>query len=219
MAAFMAWPRIQGRHTVQWLQRIQKPIPAGTKSDQTFSLFMPTDDDISDVFLVARINNGDEEAFRQLYERYKDWVLRLAIRLTGDPELALDVLQETFIYVLSKFPGFELRARFKTFLYPVVRHTSIRLSQQSRRWQTFGEGPGAVEIPVEDQPSAAARLDEFEQMLRGLSEPMRELLILRFVDGLDLQEISQVLEIPLGTVKSRLHHAVDRLRRWYNPDP
>lgn len=180
---------------------------------------MPTDNDISDVFLVARINNGDEEAFQQLYERYKDWVLRLAIRLTGDRELALDVLQETFIYVLSKFPGFELRARFKTFLYPVVRHTSIRLSQTSHRWDTIGEGNGAVEIPVEDQPSEASRRDEFEQMLRGLPEPMRELLILRFVDGLDLQEIAQVLEIPLGTVKSRLHHAVERLRRWYNPDP
>jgi RNA polymerase sigma-70 factor (ECF subfamily) len=170
--------------------------------------------EIPDELLVARINNGDEDAFQQLYLRYKDWVLRLAIRLTDDPEIALDVLQETFLYVLSKFPGFELRARFTTFLYPVVRHTSIRMMQKSRRLVTYAHNEDVLEIPVKDRPSQEAVRDDFSAMLRDMPEALRELLILRFVDELELKEIAEAMEIPLGTVKSRLHHALDRLRNY-----
>jgi DNA-directed RNA polymerase specialized sigma24 family protein len=61
-------------------------------------------DSRSDIELVAAVNRGDENAFEALYLRHRDWVVALAHRFTGDSELALDVLQETFLYFLKKFP-------------------------------------------------------------------------------------------------------------------
>jgi RNA polymerase sigma-70 factor (ECF subfamily) len=76
----------------------------------------PASDSPSDQELVALVNRGDANAFEMLYQRYRDWVVNLAHRFTGSEDLALDVLQETFLYFLRKFPGFELRANLKTFL-------------------------------------------------------------------------------------------------------
>ncbi|HEY2329127.1 MAG TPA: sigma factor, partial [Verrucomicrobiae bacterium] len=79
----------------------------------------------TDLELIAAINGGDTSAFEVLYLRYRDWVTGLAHRFTEDNDLALDVLQETFLYFLKKFPGFVLTAQLKTFLYPVVKNLSI----------------------------------------------------------------------------------------------
>ena len=67
---------------------------------------MTRHDPRSDESLIEAMNNGDTRAFEVLYHRYRDWVYRLACRFTGDDEEALDVLQETFVYFLRKFPGF-----------------------------------------------------------------------------------------------------------------
>ena len=93
----------------------------------------PSRDERSDQELVAGANGGDAAAFETLYRRYRDWVVGLAYRYTRDRELALDVLQETFVYVLGKFPGFELRSEMKTFLYPTVRHLSVALQSKATR--------------------------------------------------------------------------------------
>src|SRR5437667_11564578 len=92
-------------------------------------------DALSDQELIAAINGGDAAAFEELYFRYRDWVAALAFRFTGDNHAALDVLQDTFIYVLRKFPGFRLTASFKTFLYPAVRNLSIGARQKATRYQ------------------------------------------------------------------------------------
>src|SRR5438045_7564284 len=90
----------------------------------------------SDQELIAAINGGDTDAFEILYYRYRDWVVNLAYRFTGDRDLALDVLQETFLYFVKKFPGFHLTASLKTFLYPAVQHISMAARRQSRRFQS-----------------------------------------------------------------------------------
>ena len=89
--------------------------------------------DPSDQTLVDAINRGDVRAFDALYYRYRDWVVRLASRLTGNQEDALDVLQETFSYVFRKFPGFVLTASMTTFLYPVVKNLSIAARRKRTR--------------------------------------------------------------------------------------
>ena len=93
-------------------------------------------DSRSDRELIAAINDGDANAFEVLYYRYRDWVVNLAWRFTEDRELALDVLQETFLYLVRKFPGFKLTALFKTFLYPAVRHLSIAARRKAARLQS-----------------------------------------------------------------------------------
>ena len=89
----------------------------------------------SDLEVIAAINSGDPAAFEVLYFRYRDWVLRLAYRFTRDDHASLDVLQETFLYFLRKFPGFRLTANLKTFFYPAVRNLSTSVREKSKRYQ------------------------------------------------------------------------------------
>jgi len=166
----------------------------------------------TDLDLIAAMNRGDDRAFEVLYFRYRDWVTSLAYRFTGDESLALDVLQETFLYFLKKFPGFKLTAELKTFLYPAVKNLSIAARRKAERHQST-EGELAV---LENQPvelSTTANPDDLSVVLASLSEEHREVLLLRFVDGLNLGEIAEAMEIPLGTVKSRLHNALTTLRK------
>jgi RNA polymerase sigma-70 factor, ECF subfamily len=164
----------------------------------------------SDLELVTAINRGDAVGFETLYFRYRDWVVGLAYRFTEDEALAMDVLQETFLYVLKKFPGFSLTSTFKTFLYPAVRHLAIATRKKAQRYQsTEMEMARAENTPAITESSSVS---ELPQVLKKLSEEHREVLLLRFVDGLNLAEIAEALDIPLGTVKSRLHNALRMLR-------
>ena len=165
----------------------------------------------SDPELIAAINGGDAAAFEVLYFRYRDWVVALAFRFTGDNDAALDVLQETFLYVLRKFPGFKLTANFKTFLYPAVRNLSIAARRKAERYQASEEDLKQLEN-TPGQLVAEAAPGDLEIVLGELPEEQREVVLLRFLEGLSLGEIAEAMEIPLGTVKSRLHNALQTLR-------
>lgn len=184
---------------------------------QTFELDyrvapQPNVDPRNDLELVTAINSGDHAAFEALYFRYRDWVAKLSWRITGDSDAALDVLQETFLYVLKKFPGFRLTANFKTFLYPAVRNLSIAAREKTKRYQATETELQRIETTAAEE-SARASADDLAVVLARLSEEHREVLLLRFVDGMSLAEISEAMSIPLGTVKSRLHHALETLRQ------
>jgi RNA polymerase sigma-70 factor (ECF subfamily) len=169
----------------------------------------PSRGEPSDLELVAAANRGEVDGFETLYRRYRDWVVGLAYRYTRDRELALDVLQETFLYVLGKFPGFELRSEMKTFLYPTVRHLSVALqSKASRKPPTTG----SLKFEPPPDPCADERLRGLAELMEDLPVGQREVLMLRFADGLSLAEVAEALQIPLGTVKSRLHGAIEALR-------
>lgn len=167
-----------------------------------------TDESQTDLELVEAINRGDERAFELLYFRYRDWVTSLAVRFTGNHDDALDVLQETFSYVVRKFPGFELTAKMTTFLYPVVRNLSISARKKRDRSVSGDEN---LDLFPKDAESPNAD-NELSAVLGSLSDSHREILLLRFVDDLSQPEIATALDIPLGTVKSRLHHAIQSVR-------
>jgi len=171
----------------------------------------PPPDSRSDLELVAALNAGDVSAFDALYYRYRDWVVRLAARFAGHDDDALDVLQETFAYVLRKFPGFQLTASMTTFLYPVVKH--LALATRRKRLRMAGEEALLNAAPSAADPEPFGPRAELEAVLAGLPEAHREVLLMRFVDGLALEEISGALDIPLGTVKSRIHNAIAALRK------
>ena len=164
----------------------------------------------ADEELVAAANCGDAEAFAVLYHRHRDWVAKLALRFTGQPDLALDVLQETFLYLLRKFPGFTLTARLQTFLYPAVKNLAIAARRKAERFRSDPVELNDLPAPTPQPPT---RREELAQALAMLSDEHREVLLLRFVDDLSLAEIADALEVPLGTVKSRLHNALGRLRQ------
>src|SRR4051794_19762927 len=173
-------------------------------------LLPPITDPRSDQDLAAALNDGDVSAFDALYLRYRDWVVRLARRFAGNDADALDVLQETFAYLLRKFPGFRLTASMTTFLYPVVKHIALAAKRKTMR---LAGDDRALESAVDrsaDDPSAAR--PELTAVLAEIPETHREVLLMRFVDGLALAEIADALGVPLGTVKSRLHNALNMLR-------
>lgn len=171
----------------------------------------PPSDSRTDLELVAALNAGDVSAFDALYYRYRDWVVRLAARFAGHEDDALDVLQETFAYVLRKFPGFQLTASMTTFLYPVVKH--LALAARRKRLRMAGEEALRNAAPSGNDPEPFGPRAELAAVLAGLPDAHREVLLMRFVDGLALEEISVALDIPLGTVKSRIHNATAALRK------
>lgn len=170
-------------------------------------------DRFSDQDLIAVCNDGDAEdaaaAFNVLYRRHKDYVVRIAMRFVHDHDVALDVLQETFSYILKKLPppgpGITLSARLTTFLYPVAKNLAITQLRKAERFDP-GEDPDSLPAPEVDDD------DDLGRVLRALPAERREVLTLRFVDDLTLQEIADTLDIPLGTVKSRLHLGIRELR-------
>ncbi len=161
----------------------------------------------SDEELIDRINRGSAEAFETLYFRYRDRVYRLAWRFSGNETDASDVLQEVFGYLLSKFPGFELRAALMTFLYPAVKHIAIRIREKRERM-----GVSEVIPEVETETTDRGGREDLKIILEKLPQEQQEVLLMRFVDDMTLAEIAQALEIPVGTVRSRLHRALEVLR-------
>ena len=165
-------------------------------------------------------NRGDRheavQAFETLYRRHRDYVTRVALRFGADREAAVDVLQETFLYLLKKFPpageGLVLTAQLRSLLYPVARNLTLSSLRQRARIDDAGEfDPDRLPAPAAADP-AQRDPAPLSTALAGLSPERREVLLLRFVDDMSLQDIADTLSIPLGTVKSRLHLAVRELR-------
>lgn len=162
----------------------------------------------SDEQLIKQAADGDLEAFETLYHRHRDWVYRLAWRFTQNHELALDVLQETFANLLKRLPDFELTAKLTTYLYPVVKHIALSMLRKNSRLVSSDQ---IVEEPVAVPPPPADR-SELATVLSVLPDAQREVLLMRFVDSMSLQEIAEALNVPLGTIKSRIHKALKTLQ-------
>ena len=156
---------------------------------------------MTDDELVRRFREGDDRALAELYDRHHAWIASLAARFCGDADAALDVLQETFAYLVRKRADLELRAAMRSFLYPVVKHLALNRKRADR--------PTA---PLPELPAPAAAPGGVDDLLSGLSDVQQEVVRMRFSDGLDLQAIADARGVPLGTVKSRLHSAREILR-------
>jgi len=175
----------------------------------------PHNDPRSDHALIDALNRGEAEAFESLYFRHRDYALRIATRFAGQRDLALDAVQDSFIYFYKKFPGFVLTAKLTTFLYPVIKHNALSAKDKARRAQGDTSDAALSSIADPAQRSGPAGADEpgdLVSVLAALPEAQREALQMRFVDGLSLEDIASALQIPLGTVKTRIHHAIRKLR-------
>lgn len=163
---------------------------------------------LSDEDLINAANAGDISSLDALYFRYRDWVVNLAFHFTADRELALDVLQDTFFYFAKKFPGFQLTCQMKSFLYPVVKNLSLNARNKARRYQPGEELFAQIEASQPENEAA----EDLRLAISSLPEAHREVVILRFLEEMSLAEIADAMEVPLGTVKSRLHNALEMLR-------
>lgn len=173
---------------------------------------MTHDDPRSDRALVGAANKGDARAFEALYERHKGFAMRVAMRFARDPDLAADAVQETFMYLLGKFPGFELRSALTTFLYPAIKHNAIAAARKARRQRPVGDALPEGSIEPLDPPEEGEQRASLARVMGVLPPAQLEVVLMRFVDGMDNNTIALALGIPVGTVKTRIHHALRTLR-------
>lgn len=179
---------------------------------------VPKFDSLTDPELVEICNTGSRrdatDAFGVLYRRHRGYVTRVSLRFCSDRETAADILQETFIYLLRKFPpsgeGLALTARLRSLLYPVAKNLTLSAVKRERR------GERNVDFEPDRLPDPRTVDPQYENLagaMAGLSARHREVLLLRFVDGMRLNEIASTLDVPPGTVKSRLHFAVREIQK------
>jgi RNA polymerase sigma-70 factor (ECF subfamily) len=159
-----------------------------------------------------------------LYHRHRDFALRIAWRYSTTDADALDAVQSAFVYLAGKLtpgvsPPFVLTAKLSTFLFPVVKHEALALRRKGARMKLGADigneaAASAVvdELPARDAPPDADRsARRVASAIKSLPPAQREVILLRFIDNLSMEEISAVLAIPAGTVKSRLHNAMKAL--------
>jgi RNA polymerase sigma-70 factor (ECF subfamily) len=168
---------------------------------------------VSDEALFERLVAGDMTAFDQLYQRYEKPLFGMIWRELSNAQEAEDVLHETFLSVLQQRDGG--RRSFKAWVFSVARNgclNRVRSRKRSERAVQLDSGapPNAVQLP-ETQLAKAQMGQLLDAAVARLPESLSSLYRLRLA-GLSYDELAEVLELPLGTVKSRMHEMVTRLR-------
>lgn len=170
---------------------------------------------LNDELLVLRCQEGDAGAFDELVGRWQERLWRHAWRLTGNADAAWDALQEAWITVSRDIRGLKDAAAFPTWAYRITSnkcHDWIRRQRRRRRAdKAYAEGADRVESQARDAHPRSADLEEALKRLPGRD---RAILSLRYEEEFDVAEIAKILQIPSGTVKSRLHYARKRLRKY-----
>ena len=176
---------------------------------------------IVELRLLERAAAGDREARRALFERYRDDAYRVALRITGRPADALDVVQDAFIRAFESLADFQGRARFRTWLLRIVANRARDLLRSRRVRQAVSldadeSENGAPQVAGADPPASDAaerreRAERIRAAVQSLPEAQRVVFALYATGEMTYGQIAEVLGIPVGTVMSRLYHARRRL--------
>jgi RNA polymerase sigma-70 factor (ECF subfamily) len=168
---------------------------------------------------MERVQAGDERALGELLERYRSRLFAFLSRRSGDPDSADDLFQETWIRVARARDSFDPKRSFSTWLFQIANNLCRDLF---RRREVETRAKRTLREAAQSDPRArtAPRLDaklDVERRLAQLPDRLRAVLVLRYFHGFGEREMAEILEIPQGTVKSRLHHAVRILRGMDEP--
>lgn len=156
---------------------------------------------------------GDPDAFRRLYEKYGDKVFASAYRIVGEYHAAADLSQEIFVKIYHELGSFKFQSKFSTWLFRVTVNHAINKANEVRRHTRIREKIGVEGRGDPGGTREGRPLDEgVHQAIQALSPKLRGIVSLRYLDGLSYEEIAEVLELSLGTVKSRLFLAHETLR-------
>ena len=170
--------------------------------------------------LIQRAQKGDHEAFALLVTEHQRYVYNLALRVVNDQDEALDLAQETFVRAWTAFPNFRGQSQFRTWLYRIVTNLCYnRLPNLRRSLNDLGDDV-ISEIPETDiafdNPAHGSESRELRSYLHKaieeLDENYRLLISLRYQNELSYEEIASTLNLPLGTVKTGLFRAKEKLR-------
>jgi RNA polymerase sigma-70 factor, ECF subfamily len=188
---------------------------------------------LADRALVARSQQGDRDAFSSLVVRYQDRVLNLAFRRLGDRDVALDVAQEVFLKAYRALDRFQGDAKFFTWLFRITMNETITARRKGERQMGGRRGPASLDHATAGgdqlpEPAAGAegpsdlveRQDDqamVQAAIEELDDELAQVILLRDIEGLSYQEVAETLELPLGSVKSRLYRARQALKARLAP--
>ncbi|MFO8080182.1 MAG: sigma-70 family RNA polymerase sigma factor [Armatimonadota bacterium] len=176
--------------------------------------------------LVERARQGDRTAFGQLVDEYKDKIYNYVARMLNDPYEAEDVTQEAFLRAYKSLPRFRGASSFHTWLYRIASNLAIDVVRKRKRQDpTFSldeplesdDGEYERELPdetggPEDRTSTRETRVAVRRAIMDLPEKLRDVMILYELQGETYEDIADILDVPLGTVKSRLFNARNRLK-------
>jgi len=171
-------------------------------------------DDRRQALLVLRAQAGDREALDELLHRFQEPLFGYLHRLTGDPELAKDALQEVFLLVWRKLRWLRQPELFRPWCYRIASRVAFRILRRERRWSR----PMPPDVPLPErsaEPSLKESdlLEHLPGLLDRVSPASRAVLVLHYLQEMSLQEVADVLGLSLGTAKSRLAYGLASLRR------
>jgi RNA polymerase sigma-70 factor (ECF subfamily) len=165
-----------------------------------------------DTELVVRAQHGDREAFAELAGRSLDRFLAVAQGVLGDTQLAEDATQQALLSIWRHLPSLREAECFEGWSYRLVVNACYSEVRRSRRWMPDMIAPLSFEPVAADELASVHDRDELEHAFRDLSVDHRAVLVLHHCLGLTLPEVARSLDIPVGRVRSRLYHAMKKLR-------
>ncbi|KRG14803.1 RNA polymerase sigma factor SigW [Lederbergia galactosidilytica] len=177
---------------------------------------------------IKEVLKGDREAFGEIVELFKDKVFQLCYRMLGNRHEAEDIAQEAFVRAYVNIHSFDQKKKFSTWLYRIATNLCIdRIRKKKPDYFLDAEVAGTEGLTMYSQIAAEGKSPDSEvetlelqelvqREIMRLPDKYRIVVILRYIDELSLNEISEVLEMPLGTVKTRIHRAREALRKQLN---
>ena len=188
-----------------------------------------SDQNLLDEQLVERVQRGDKAAFNLLVKKYQQKVVNLVARYVNNPGDVPDVAQEAFIKAYRALPTFRGESAFYTWLYRIAVNTAKNyLTSQGRRppssdveadeAESYGGGEALQEVST---PENLARTDEIKRTvfsaIEALPEDLRTAITLRELEGLSYEEIAEIMDCPVGTVRSRIFRAREAIDKKLQP--
>jgi RNA polymerase sigma-70 factor, ECF subfamily len=183
---------------------------------------------VEDQQLIESALAGNSAAFGDLVRKYQDRLYNTMTHLMGSPQDAQDVVQDAFVKAFVKLETFQRSSEFYTWLYRIAFNTAMSHQRRRRPTESVNCRQDQGQEPLDPGPAPGDRLDREElaeqvrMALKTLSDEYRTVLVLRDVDGCSYGAIAEMLEVPLGTIRSRLFRARmqlrDELRKVLQPD-
>jgi RNA polymerase sigma-70 factor (ECF subfamily) len=162
-----------------------------------------------DIVLIDRYLSGDIEAFNELMEAHEDRVFAICLRMLRNREAALDATQDTFLTVFRKADRYKATAAFSTWLYRVTVNTCYDYLRKQKRKQAdrLPETHDVADPTSEDEFNAVDVRPQIEDALNNLSPEFKSAIVLVDLQGMSIEQASDTLDVPTGTIKSRLFRA------------
>ncbi|MFD2616114.1 RNA polymerase sigma factor SigW [Terrilactibacillus laevilacticus] len=175
--------------------------------------------------LIKKIKKGDHLAFAEVVDMYKNGVYNICLRMVGNRQEAEDLSQEAFIRAYTKIDKYDVERKFSTWLYRIATNLSIDyLRKKKPSVYLDADLPGTEDFTLKSQLADGEPLPEesivnsetqalIQQEINQLPLKYRSAIVLKYIQDMNLKEISEILNIPVGTVKTRIHRGREALRK------